>query len=63
MNEVSPRHIVDGGVAVGIGLAWFGYLPYVAAGFGILWYMMQMYDWIKKKLNARKTLKRRDSDK
>lgn len=63
VQDVSPKHAVDAGMAVTVGLAWYGYLPYIAAGFAVLWYVIQMYDWAKKTWNARKSKKRRASDK
>lgn len=61
--DVNPKHLVDAGGAVVIGLAWYGYLPYIAAGFAVVWYVMQMYDWVKKKIVERKNKTRRATDK
>lgn len=57
-----PKQAIDGVAAVTIVGSLAGYLPAVAALLGIIWYGMQMYDWIVKHRNAKRS-RRRKSDK
>lgn len=43
------KQAADAGAAAATGLAWFGYLPEVAAGLAILWYLLRLWEWIRAK--------------
>lgn len=61
-RSLQVKHAVDIVMAPVVASSLLGYLPSIAAFLGICWYLMQMYDWIMKKVNKKRNLKRRQSD-
>lgn len=57
------RHAADVVAAGTIVTAFVGMLPAVAAGLGVIWYILQIYSWVEKrwKTKRRLTKKRRSS--
>lgn len=39
------KDLADGAAGLGVIGAIFGYLPEIAAGFAILWYIIRMVEW------------------
>lgn len=60
--QVPPHvlHTVDAISAVAVAGAIAGALPWITALAGLIWYFMQMYDWIQRKRRARMLRRRKD---
>ena len=58
-NLIPPHvmHAVDAISAIAIAGTIIGYLPAITALAGLIWYGMQIYDWVENKLEKRKQLR------
>lgn len=64
MNENSEiiRHGADGFFGSVIVASIMGWLPPLSAALGIVWFCLQIYGWVEKRVSRKKQLKRRASD-
>ena len=61
-HDQMVKHVGDTISGVAIVASLMSWLPPIAALLGIVWYLMQMYDWVNKRLVRKKTYTRRATD-
>lgn len=54
MTLQGTKEATDAVAGIGVVGTWLGYLPEIAAGFAIIWYLVRFYDWWMDKRKAKK---------